>query len=168
MLAANFWVFVLSTVRQFVLSTIDNILSVDIAFFLLFFFLNYYFFLIKDNSWFYTVVIPQNSISWRYVFYFLLFLFFYLGMLAANFQGFVVSTVLADDNWNDSSRTGVFGVFEQMCFLCELQSHVKFPKCKFPSGHAGSDLHWIWIGLEALARTGSNESCTAACFWTHS
>ena len=79
------------------------------------------------------MVTPQNSISWKYVFFsFILFLYIFLfGILAANFRGFVVSTVLADDNWNDSSRTGMFGVFEQICFLCELQSHVRFPKCKF-------------------------------------
>ena len=37
-----------------------------------------------------------------------------------------------------------------------------------PSKHARSHSHPVRIGLEALARSRPNDSCTPACFWTGS
>ena len=34
--------------------------------------------------------------------------------------------------------------------------------------HAGSDPHPIWIGLEVLAQSGPDDSCTLTCFRTGS
>ena len=53
-------------------------------------------------------------------------------MLAANFRRFVVSTVLANDNWNDSSRTGVFGVLSKCVSFVNCKVMSNFQSANFP------------------------------------
>ena len=51
--------------------------------------------------------------------------------------------------------------------LCPLFACLVLASLWFPIKHAGSDLHLIWIGLEALARSRP-DSATLTCFQTKS
>ena len=67
-----------------------------------------------------------------------------------------------------SNYTGVGKVHVCMCACTCLEQPLDKILCCIPSKHAGFNLHPIRISLEALARSGPDDSCTPACFWTRS